>query len=85
MIANKITERRINSRNTEGHVGCIFFGPLHTVSVTRCKMSCSKFAGIRGGYLFCGKEGTNRVLQARTNPTLWQVLRSYGCDDRGCL
>jgi hypothetical protein len=84
MIKIKIQEKQVNVRNKAGHVPCphnkIF--PLKLTPIISCQLNCSRYAGVKDGFLLCGEPGTNQVTDTKYSQ-LELVLRSYGENREG--
>lgn len=89
MAKTKIMKRQVNSGNETEEVVCPHTadGLIHKPQPAfACPLNCDRYANKEDGFIVCGTRGANKdMLVTCSRPTLWQVLRTYGQDDRGSL
>jgi hypothetical protein len=88
MIKTQIQKIQVNLKNTADKAPCPY-KMLKLVPVIACKCGCERFAGIDGEFVKCGNVGANKdmlkVNDGMRKPSLWEILRKDGHDDRGSL
>ena len=86
MRKTQIIKRQVNLRNKALFVVCPYSQIAKQRPLFSCHINCDRYMGIDDdGFVLCGQHGANEVLPERSYPTLWEVLRSWDHDDRGCI
>ena len=58
--------------------GCPYKETMTTMSVIECRLQCSRFIGIKAGYIMCGVVGSNKGLPDRQPTTHDLRMMVYG-------
>jgi len=85
MRKSQIIKRQVNLKNENEFVVCPYGKIAKQRPLFSCHINCDRYAGIDDGFVLCGRHGLNETLPERSHPSLREVLRSWGDDDRGCI